>query len=264
MSFHLNNRNPLENCLLLTAYCLLWLFQLLYTCAILLKENKHLKYVNNFLSYNGYSCGCKMYILIAWGKCVLQHKISRLVCFENTFVKNNSSFYEQLIAPIEGRMIRSIWRIVRNPQEAEDTLQEALAVIWKRQKRIRNHPNPQALILKICLDSAYDSLRKRKCDRLHEGSEILQQLPDLSATDGPEVLEKKNAEAEILNAISRLPRKEALAVFMRIVQGLPYDAIAEVLKCSEVTVRIHVSRGRAKLSRWLIHLLPSPSKEVVK
>jgi len=33
------------------------------------------------------------------------------------------------------------------------------------------------------------------------------------------------------------------------------------LGCSEVTVRIQVSRGRARLSRWLSHLRPDSLKE---
>ena len=64
------------------------------------------------------------------------------------------------IAPMEARMMRSIWRIVRNADLAEDTLQDALAVIWKKRHQVRRHPNPPALILKICLNAAYDSLRR--------------------------------------------------------------------------------------------------------
>jgi DNA-directed RNA polymerase specialized sigma24 family protein len=44
--------------------------------------------------------------------------------------------------------------------KAEDCLQDALAVVWKKRLQIRLHPNPQALILKICLNAAYDSLRR--------------------------------------------------------------------------------------------------------
>ena len=29
-------------------------------------------------------------------------------------------------------MMRSIWRVVRNPDLAEDSLQDALAVVWKK------------------------------------------------------------------------------------------------------------------------------------
>jgi hypothetical protein len=55
--------------------------------------------------------------------------------------------FQQSIAPIEDRMIRSAWWITRNAQDAEDAMQNALMVIWKNRHRIGQHPNPQALIL---------------------------------------------------------------------------------------------------------------------
>ena len=43
--------------------------------------------------------------------------------------------YDELIAPFEAMMMRSIWRIVRNADLAEDCLQDALAVVWKKRSR---------------------------------------------------------------------------------------------------------------------------------
>jgi len=170
--------------------------------------------------------------------------------------------YEQLIAPVESQMMRSIWRIVRNQEAAEDTMQEALTIIWKKLDRICRHPNPHAFILKICVNAAYDTLRKWRRVREREKSTKIQEFPAGSETNGLEQLEKKNVEAEILDAIRRLPKKQALAVLMRIVQDQPYDSIAQVLDCSEVTVRIQVSKGRAKLNQWLSHLNPTSAKEI--
>jgi RNA polymerase sigma-70 factor (ECF subfamily) len=169
--------------------------------------------------------------------------------------------YEELIAPIESQMMRSIWRIVRHPEAAEDTMQDALTIIWKKLDRICRHPNPQAFILKICVNAAYDTLRKSRRIRQREEYAEIQELPAGPHSDGPLRLEKKNLEAEILDAIRRLPRKQALAVLMRIVQDQPYDSIAQVLDCSEVTVRIHVSKGRVRLGQWLSHLDPKSAKE---
>lgn len=180
-------------------------------------------------------------------------------------VNNEYASYEQLIAPIENRMIRSIWRIVRNGQEAEDTLQDALTIIWRKMDRIRKHPNPQALILRICIDVSYDSLRKRKNRHGHEDPETLGRIPANTTAASDEIVGKET-ENEILDAIAKLPRKQAAAVLMRIVQEQPYESIAQAMGCAETTVRIHVSRGREKLSRMLAHLKPPPPgrKEVTK
>jgi len=185
-------------------------------------------------------------------------------CPEEILLKDEKLFFEQLIEPIEHQMMRSIWRIVRDPEMAKDALQDSLAKIWKRLDRIRSHPNPHALILKICLNAAIDSLRKRKRLRQHEKTEPLHRFPIQSDTKAYQALESKKIEAEILEAIDRLPRRQAVAVLMRIIQEQPYAVIAQAMECSETTVRIHVSRGRARLSQWLSHLKPASLKEVSK
>jgi RNA polymerase sigma factor (sigma-70 family) len=197
------------------------------------------------------------------GKFCVPDQESPLTDVETILKTKKTLFYEQLIAPVESQMMRSIWRIVRNQEAAEDTMQEALTIIWKKLDRICGHPNPHAFILKICVNAAYDTLRRTRRIRQREKSSKIQEFAAGSEADGYERLEKKNAEVEIMDAIRRLPRKQALAVLMRIVQGQSYDSIAQVLDCSEVTVRIHVSKGRAKLNRWLSHLNPTPTKETI-
>jgi len=176
-------------------------------------------------------------------------------------VPDDRTFYEDLIAPLESQMIRSIWRVVRHPELAEDALQDALAIIWRKRDLIRRHPNPRALILKICLNAACDLLRKR--NRFFSREIALQSAIGQDISDPSEIgrRERKWLENEVLMAIARLPKKQAAAVLMRLVQDQPYDAIAAALGCSEVTARIQVSRGRARLSRWLAHLRPGSLKE---
>ena len=57
-----------------------------------------------------------------------------------------------------------------------------------------------------------------------------------------------------MTAVSRLPRKQAQAVLMRVVEGEDYEVIAQAMNCSETTARIHVHKGRKRLSQWLSHL----------
>jgi RNA polymerase sigma-70 factor (ECF subfamily) len=172
--------------------------------------------------------------------------------------------YETLVRPIEDRMIRSVWRILRCPQDADDAFQEALTTVWKRLNRIRRHPNPHALILRICVNSAYDVVRRKA---RHQAREKLEAVPETLPDPSPSAAERISGgekRAEIFQAISRLPRKQAEAVLMRFVEELPYSEIAQALGCREVTVRKHIARARTRLSRDLAHLAPYSRKEVLK
>jgi RNA polymerase sigma-70 factor (ECF subfamily) len=177
-------------------------------------------------------------------------------------VTDDRMIYDELIAPLEATMMRSIWRIVRNADIAEDCLQDALAVVWKKRFQIRQHANPQALILKICLNAACDSLRRLERLRRQTDLSQLDNAPAPPDHDADRDLEGKEIVEQVQLAIRRLPRKCALAVMMRLIHEESFEAIAHALDCSEITVRIHISRGRAQLRKCLSHLYQSYRQEV--
>jgi RNA polymerase sigma-70 factor (ECF subfamily) len=179
-----------------------------------------------------------------------------------SLVTDDRMIYDELIAPLEAMMMHSIWRIVRKADLAEDCLQDALAVVWKKRFQIRLHPNPQALILKICLNAACDSLRRLERTRRQMDLSQLDNVPAPPDHDADRDLEEREIVEQVQQAIRRLPRKRALAMMMRLIHEESFEAIALALDCSEITVRIHISRGRAQLRKWLSHLCQSSRQEV--
>jgi RNA polymerase sigma-70 factor, ECF subfamily len=179
-----------------------------------------------------------------------------------SLVTDDRTIYDELIAPLEDTMIRSIWRIVRNADVAEDCLQDALAVVWKKRFRIRLHPNPRALILKICLNTACDALRRLERMRRQTDLSQLDDAPAPPDHDADRNLEEREIVEQVQLAIRRLPRKRALAVMMRLIYEESFEAIALALDCSEITARIHISRGRAQLKKWLYPLYQCSRQEV--
>jgi RNA polymerase sigma-70 factor (ECF subfamily) len=176
-------------------------------------------------------------------------------------MNDQGSEYQRLIAPIENRMIRVVWRIVRDPNDADDALQEALLTIWKRWRQVRKHPNPQALVLRICIHSAYDMMRQ-KARRLkwQETDSIASAIPDNAASMTQKLSDHQQGE-QVLEAIGRLPKNQAQAILMRAVEEIPYCDIALAMNCREATVRKHVARARTRLRTLLSHLFPAVQKE---
>jgi RNA polymerase sigma-70 factor (ECF subfamily) len=170
------------------------------------------------------------------------------------------SDYDTLIRPIEEQMMRSVWRIVRNPEDADDAFQEALANIWKRLDRIRKHPNPRALILRICINAACDTVRKGMRRKEHVAADTIAETVADNSPSASERLTGEEKRREIFRAIEGLSKNQADAILMRVIQDQPYKDIAEALGCSEVTARGHVNRARVRLRESLSHLMPSSSQ----
>ena len=173
----------------------------------------------------------------------------------------SASDYEELIRPIQSRMAGTVWRVLRTADGAEDALQDTLTTVWQQWSRIQRHPNPQALILKICADCACDQLRRQSRRREQVDVDVLADSL-VSSEPGPaERLGIAETLEEVMEAIRDLSQNQAVAIVMRFVQQESYEDIAAALGCGEATARKHVARGRGRLQQLLPHLVSSDTDD---
>jgi RNA polymerase sigma factor (sigma-70 family) len=171
-------------------------------------------------------------------------------------VSGDDVFYDTYLAPLETRMLRTAWRITRDSDRARDALQDAMARIWAHRDRVRVHPNPEALVLRITIHAAIDRLRRER-RRLRVEESAGPPAWRASPPAGPATAsEQAETRALVLDAVARLPGKQAMAVTLRVLEEQPYEAIAAALGCAEPTARVHVLRGREKLKHLLRALAP--------
>jgi RNA polymerase sigma-70 factor (ECF subfamily) len=170
------------------------------------------------------------------------------------------SEYNRIIRPIEQQMMRLVWRITQNTDDADDAFQEATSQIWQSLSRIREHANPQALVLKICANAACDVLRRKQRQRLSELSADAE-VVDSSGSDVVDAILHDERKEQVQAAIASLSQQQSTAVTMRFLTSCAYDEIAQALDCAEVTARVHVTRGLSRLRELLTGLNPSRNAE---
>lgn len=168
--------------------------------------------------------------------------------------------YERIIGPIEQQIMRSVWRITQNAADADDAFQESMAQIWQRLPRIRAHPNPSALVLRICTNVACDVVRRKSRRDQHEQSRNAP-ANGAATTDVAALILNNECREEVQRAIARLSEQQATAITMRFLLFCPYDEIARALECAEPTARVHVARGLSRLRELLAHFSHSPTLE---
>ena len=64
----------------------------------------------------------------------LTASLDYIVTAKAAAVRNREFDYELLVRPMEGRMMRTVWRIVRHREAAEDALQDALRKIGEKER----------------------------------------------------------------------------------------------------------------------------------
>ena len=152
--------------------------------------------------------------------------------------------FSQWIAPAQSRMVNCTWRIVRDAADTDDVIQEVLLHVFKRFEEIRRHPNPTALLLRICTQKALDHLRRRKS----HGGPPEPLPPNLTApTASPrQQLADEEQRHQLLAFISHLPAREAEAITLYALEEMGYPDVATAMECSESTVRVLVGRARER------------------
>lgn len=168
--------------------------------------------------------------------------------------------FARIVLPLRDRMMRTVWRVARDPDLAEEAFQQALLTTWRKLPTLSVHPNPSAFVLRVCVNAACDQLRARQ--RRQRGVAALLAGFPASPGDSPvRGVEEAERRQLVLAALARLRPRQATALVLRAVHEEPYAVIAEALGCREATARVHVLRARGKLRRWLESRLPRPKVE---
>ncbi|MDF1838535.1 MAG: sigma-70 family RNA polymerase sigma factor [Planctomycetota bacterium] len=144
-----------------------------------------------------------------------------------------------------------LFRMVGNPEDAEDLAQEVFVRAWKSLGSISDDEALRPWLTRIAVNLFYDHLRKRG-----RGLRVVE-LDPLAADPGGremepfEELDNREAQALLGAAIERLPERLQAAVILRVVEGRSYEETAAAMGLKQQTVRGHVAKGRQLLMRFL-------------
>ncbi len=124
---------------------------------------------------------------------------------------------------------------------SEEIVQDVAVKVHARWSKIERLEHREAYVRRM-ITNEHLSWR-RKWARLVPHAE----LDDHLRPSQPSIADQHADRAELITELDRLPRKQRTVVVLRYVEGRADPEIADLLGCSEVTVRSHASRARATL-----------------
>jgi RNA polymerase sigma-70 factor, ECF subfamily len=146
--------------------------------------------------------------------------------------------------------------LVRNPDDAEDVVQEACLRAVRFVGGFREG-NARAWLLRIVRNTAYLFLEKRRPAELAVEFDETLHVPEQSDAEAVLVT---STECKMLQvALEGLPVRLREALILRELEGLSYKEIAEVMEIPIGTVMSSLARGREQLRE---RLLQASGKEV--
>lgn len=143
-------------------------------------------------------------------------------------------------------LYRVAYRMVGDPHEAEDLVQETYRSAWKGRLRYQSGRGDRAWLLSILRRRAVDRWRKRPPPKPASGDESL-----VVPVDAEDPLAHEFTD-EMQAALNRLPTELRDTLLLVIVGELTHQEVANLLDVPLGTVLSRVSRARARLREYLL------------
>jgi RNA polymerase sigma-70 factor (ECF subfamily) len=173
--------------------------------------------------------------------------------------------FDLLVVKYQRRLMRLVSRIVREPAEAEDVVQESFIKAYRAIRYFRGDSAFYTWLYRIGINTAKNFIASRgrrmplptETDfEQADGFENGKQLRDINTPES--MLASKQIAHTVNAAMDALPVDLRTAIVLREIEGLSYEDIADIMACPIGTVRSRIFRAREVIAEQLRPLLDMP------
>ncbi|MDR7554493.1 MAG: sigma-70 family RNA polymerase sigma factor [Armatimonadota bacterium] len=173
--------------------------------------------------------------------------------------------FEDLVGRRLGLLRSAAMRLVRNPTDADDLVQETLLRAWRSFHTFRHARNPTGWLVRILRNAYIDRLRTyRRAPAVVPLDDVLDEPARLPAwpasSDAGDPTRRVEAvlDPRLADALRALPAPFRRVVVLADVHALRYREIAATMGIPMGTVMSRLLRGRRRLRRHLEGLQAAP------
>ncbi|WGG52311.1 RNA polymerase sigma factor RpoE [Rugamonas sp. DEMB1] len=173
--------------------------------------------------------------------------------------------FDLLVSKYQRRLMRLVSRIVHDPAEAEDVVQETFIKAYRALRHFRGESAFYTWLYRIGINTAKNFLINQgrrtptSTDTDAEQAEMFDDGDHLRDINTPESLLASKQIAQTVNAaMDALPVDLRTAIALREIEGLSYEEISAIMACPIGTVRSRIFRAREVIAEKLRPLLDLP------
>jgi len=161
--------------------------------------------------------------------------------------KRYSLAFEEFFRFYYPRLRRYARYFLRNPEEADDLVQEVFLQLWKDQKQLDPDRNLPSFTFTLVKNRCFDRLRKRVVEEkylLHQAKKESEELYHISFDETGEFISMEELlHRELNKLIEKMPSKCGIAFRLRWIDGKKVREIAREMNISTTMVDKYLAKG---------------------
>jgi RNA polymerase sigma-70 factor (ECF subfamily) len=162
-------------------------------------------------------------------------------------VNGDPDAFAELVARHSHRMWAIALRIMRNPEDAADALQDAYIAAFRRADSYRGDAQVTTWLHRVVVNACLDRLRAMRVRETAPLPDDLDRWSRLGTTMTRDPVEIKEQRSLVAAALGTLNADQRAALVLVDMEGYSVEETAEILGCAPGTVKSRCARGRARL-----------------
>jgi RNA polymerase sigma-70 factor (ECF subfamily) len=164
-------------------------------------------------------------------------------------VKNGDSrAFEELVVRHQKSIYYFVLRVLKNPLDAEDTVQRIFLLAYQNIKGFRADSTFKTWIYRIGINQCHNYFRQNKNREFIPVDDI--PVPDSTADPEGDFSDRERV-IQLQKAVERLPYKQRMVVTLRIYQELTFEEIGAALNIRANSAKVNFHHALEKLKKWI-------------
>jgi RNA polymerase sigma-70 factor (ECF subfamily) len=166
--------------------------------------------------------------------------------------QGDQAAFEELVRIHQRRVYAVALRMLGNPDDAEDVLQETFLALHRRLGSFRGRSRLSTYLYRSAANFSLMKLRQRRAKKTasHVALDQAEESPDPRAFSLDGYIDSE-LRAVLDRHLQELPGSERTAVVLRDIEGLPGREVARILSVTVAAMKSRLHHGRERLRRKL-------------
>lgn len=148
------------------------------------------------------------------------------------------------IVPLRQKLICCAGRLLDDPEEVEDVVQEVFLKLWYIRGELDRYDSVEAVALQT---TKHLSLNRLKSFQLRQREQLTESVVPGNWSTPYTDLEQKDNVDQVMRIIDRLPGLQQIILRMKHVDGYEVEEIASLTGSTPEAVRMNLSRARRRV-----------------